>query len=52
MKNYVASSKKPALNMPNSSRLGCKNHTQFETKMTKIDTLLTKMSLIKTRHTL
>ena len=53
MKNDVASSKKPALNMPNSSRLGCKIHTQFETKMTKIDTLfLTKMSLIKTRHTL
>ena len=27
------------VNIPNSSRLECKNHTQFETKMTKIDTL-------------
>jgi len=31
-------------NIPNS-KLQCKNHTQFEPKMTKIDTLpLTKMS--------
>ena len=45
MKYYVASSKK-TLNIANSLRLECKNHTQFETKMTKIDTVfLTKMSL-------
>ena len=34
------------LNIANSSRLECKNHTRYETKMTKIDTLfLAKMSL-------
>ena len=39
------------MNVANSSRLECKNHTQFETKMTKIDTLfVTKMSL--KNHTL
>ena len=27
------------MSIANSSRLECKNHTQFETKMTKIDTL-------------
>ena len=48
MKHYVASSKK-TLYIANSSRLECKNHTQYETKMTEIDTLfLTKMSLKKT----
>ena len=51
MKNYVASSKKTLNRIANSSRLECKNHTQFETKMTKIDILfLTKMSL--KNHTL
>ena len=45
MKYFVASSKK-TLNIANSSRLEYENHTQFETKMTKIETLfLTKMSL-------
>ena len=39
------------LNIANSSKLECTNHTQFEIKVTKIDSLfLTKMSL--KNHTL